>query len=241
MTLGRALRAAAADGRQVAALLALALAAGALWGFVELADMVIEGETRAVDERILLALRSPAQPDELLGPQWLEELGRDVTALGGWGVLTLLVLAAGGYLVLKGKPRMAVLLVCGVALGRVLGAVLKLGIARPRPDLVPHETQVYTASFPSGHAMMAAVTYLTLAALLMRVERSPAIRLYLLALAAMVTFGVGVSRVYLGVHWPTDVVAGWAIGSGWALLWWAVATVLQGRGVVEGDNSPELR
>lgn len=232
--LARRLASALADRRQALALLVLALAAAAVWSFVELADEVLEGQTRALDTRILLALRDPANPDEPLGPQWVEELGRDITALGGWGVLALITAVAVGYLVLQGRRHMAALVVASVGLGQALSLVLKHGIDRPRPDLVPHGSFVYTASFPSGHAMMAAITYLTLAALLMRVEPRPLLRAYLLGVALLVTVLVGVSRVYLGVHWPTDVLAGWAMGAAWALLWSLAAFLLQRRGREEG-------
>ncbi len=116
-----------------------------------------------------------------------------------------------------------------------MSTLLKQLFSRPRPDLVPHESFVYTASFPSGHSMMAAVTYLTLGALLARVQPRRQVKAYLLVLAALVTLLVGISRVYLGVHWPTDVLAGWAAGAIWALLSWLVARWLQRRGQVEPD------
>ena len=117
-----------------------------------------------------------------------------------------------------------------------LSTLLKIGFDRPRPDLVPHEAIVYTASFPSGHAMLAAVVYLTLGALLARVQPRRLLKLYLLGLAILLTVAVGASRVYLGVHWPTDVVAGWAVGAAWALLCWAAALWLQRQGRVETDD-----
>lgn len=90
-----------------------------------------------------------------------------------------------------------------------------------------------TWSFPSGHATMSAVTYLTLGALLARMQPHPALKAYLLSIAVSLTLLVGMSRVYLGVHWPTDVLAGWCLGSAWALGWWLVAVRLQRRGRVE--------
>jgi undecaprenyl-diphosphatase len=118
----------------------------------------------------------------------------------------------------------------------LLSTLLKMGFDRPRPDLVPHGALVYTASFPSGHATLSAVVYLTLGALLARVQPRLVLKLYLLGLAILLTVMVGVSRVYLGVHWPTDVLAGWAVGAAWALLCWATALWLQRRGRVEGPG-----
>jgi undecaprenyl-diphosphatase len=222
--------------REFAVLAALALAAAALWGFMELADEVLEGETHAFDERILLALRSAGDRSDPLGPGWLEELMRDVTGLGGTGVLTFITLAVAGFLALDRKSHAALFVVAAVAGGMLLSTLLKLGFDRPRPDLVPHGALVYTASFPSGHATVSAVVYLTLGALLARVQPRLVLKLYLLGLAILLTVAVGISRIYLGVHWPSDVLAGWAIGAAWALLCWAAALWLQRRGQVESPG-----
>jgi undecaprenyl-diphosphatase len=232
--------------REFGVLATLALAAVAVWGFVELADEVLEGETHAFDERILLALRSAGDRSDPLGPGWLEELMRDVTGLGGTGVLTFITLAVAGFLALDGKRHAALFVIAAVGGGMLLSTLLKLGFDRPRPDLVPHGALVYTASFPSGHATVGAVVYLTLGALLARVQAGRVLKLYLLALAILLTVAVGISRIYLGVHWPSDVLAGWAIGAAWALLCWAAALWLQRRGQVEspgpdpGGAPPEL-
>lgn len=220
------------------ALLLLAAFAGGAWGFVELADDVTEGETRRIDERLLLAMRSPSDPADLLGPGWVEEMGRDFTALGGTAVLVFIVLVAIGYLLISHRYRTAIYTVAAVAGGQLLSSLLKLGFDRPRPDLVPHESIVYTASFPSGHSMMAAVTYFTLAALLSRLDLPRRVKLYLLAVAIIVTLLVGTSRVYLGVHWPTDVLAGWLAGAGWAALAWLGAEWLERRKGASEGNQP---
>jgi len=211
----------------------LCLAAAIAWGFVELADEVLEGETREIDSLLLLALRSAKDPSDPLGPQWVEEMARDLTALGSFGVLALLTAAAVGYLVLAAKRHAAIAVLAAVAGGVVLSTALKLGFDRPRPDLVPHAVEVYTASFPSGHSMMAAVTYLTLGALLARVEGDWRLKLYWVGIALLLTLLVGFSRVYLGVHWPSDVLGGWALGATWALACWIVMQWLQRRGTVE--------
>jgi undecaprenyl-diphosphatase len=222
--------------REFALLASLAVAATAIWGFAELAEEVLEGETHAFDERILLALRSATDLSDPLGPGWLQELMRDVTALGSMGILTFVTLAVAGFMALDRKAHAALFVLVAVGSGMLLGTLLKMGFDRPRPDLVPHGASVYTASFPSSHAMLAAVVYLTLGALLARVQPHRVLKLYLLGLAILLTVAIGASRVYLGVHWPTDVLAGWAIGAGWALLCWAAALWLQRRGRVEADD-----
>jgi undecaprenyl-diphosphatase len=219
--------------REARTLVALLIVAGAAWTFAELADEVIEGETRAVDERLLLALRTSADPSDPLGPPWAEDIARDVTGLGGVGTLTLITAAAAGFLVLQRKRHLAVYLVAAVATGTLLGLALKWGFDRPRPDLVAHGQVLYTSSFPSGHSLISAVVYLTLGALLASGQTNLAIRTYLIALAAFLAVIVGLSRVYLGVHWPTDVLAGWTAGAAWALLCWVVAVRRRRREVVE--------
>jgi undecaprenyl-diphosphatase len=233
---GRALAAAVAARVEPRVLLVLAGVAACLWAFVELADEVAEGDAHGFDTRVLLALRNPADPADPLGPAWIEELGRDVTALGGLGILAFITFAVAGFLWLQGNRRSMWLILLAVGGGQALSSLAKAGFDRPRPDLVPHATHVYTASFPSGHAMMAAVTYLTLGALVARTLPSRALKLYVLALAMLVTLSVGVSRVYLGVHWPTDVLAGWTAGAAWALGCWLVATWLETRGAVEPER-----
>jgi undecaprenyl-diphosphatase len=208
-----------------------------LWAFISLADEIVEGETEAFDRAVLLFFRSAGDPSDPIGPLWLEEAVRDVTALGGNLVLTIVTAAVIVYLLLARKRGAGLLVFVSVAGGTLLASLLKFFFQRARPDLVPHGAEVYTASFPSSHAMMSAVVYLTLGALLARIEVVPRLRLYFLALAALLTAMVGISRVYLGVHWPTDVVAGWAIGSAWAMLVWLIALWLQRRGRIEDDGA----
>jgi undecaprenyl-diphosphatase len=219
--------------REASVLIALLLAAGAVWSFVEVADDVLEGETRAMDEQLLLLLRTADDPGDPLGPSWVEELARDVTALGSAGLLALVTMAAAGFLVLQRKRHLALYLVAAVAGGTLVGSLLKWGFARPRPDLVAHGQAVYTSSFPSGHSMISAVAFLTLGALLASGQSNLGMRAYLMGLAVFLTVIVGVSRVYLGVHWPTDVLAGWTAGAAWALCCWVLAKQLRTRGALE--------
>lgn len=213
--------------RELPTLIALFAIMGSLWGFAALSGEVLEGETQAFDRVILLSMRNPADLSDPIGPGWAEEIGRDLTALGGNAVLTLLTLAVLGYLLLEGKRGLALVLI--VATLGALGAstVLKKSFDRDRPDLVPHGSIVYTSSFPSGHSMLSASTYLTLGALLARAQRRRRIKAYILLVAIGATLLVGISRVYLGVHWPTDVLAGWTAGAGWALMCWLLARWLQ--------------
>lgn len=218
-------------------LVALALVAASLFAFGELADAVLEGETREFDTFILLSLRSDADLSDPLGPPWFEEMMRDFTALGSVGVLLALTATVAGFLALVRKRHAALLVVASVLSGALLSNLFKWAFARDRPDLVPHLSAVYTQSFPSGHAMLSAVVYLTLGVLLARAYADVPVKVYILSIAAGATVLVGVSRIYLGVHWPTDVLAGWAIGSGWALLCWLLMLWLQRAGKVE----PEMR
>jgi undecaprenyl-diphosphatase len=226
----RALRA----GRDEAGgLAALALFAGGSWAYLHIADAVHAGATRSWDEALLLALRQPGSPDDPLGPMWVEEFFRDLTALGSTGVLVLLTLASVVFLLLRRKRRTAALLAAAVIGGMALSAVLKFGADRPRPELVPHLARVMSSSFPSGHAMVSAVAYLTLGSILARAHARRVEKAYFMGAALILTVAVGFSRVYLGVHWPSDVLGGWTAGATWALLWWLVAKRLQERGEVE--------
>nr|WP_298413328.1 phosphatase PAP2 family protein [uncultured Halomonas sp.] len=216
-------------------LLSLVVLFAGIWGFVELADTVMEGETRTLDEQILLAFRTPGDLSDPLGPGWIEELGRDFTALGGVGVLVFITLITFGFLLLSRYYRASLFLLASIGGGLLASTLLKMLFDRPRPDLVSHGSIVYTASFPSGHSMMAAVTYLTLAALLIRIQPRFRLKAYLLVAALLVTVLVGISRIYLGVHWPTDVLAGWTAGAVWASLCWLTAHWLQRRGTVESS------
>jgi undecaprenyl-diphosphatase len=216
-------------------LIALILAAGVLFAFAKIADAVGDGGTRAFDEWLLVALRSPGNLADPIGPKWFEEMMRDFTAMGSTGVLTLMVITIAGFLTMTRKGHAALFVLASVIGGVLISQSMKWAYARPRPELVPHGAEVYTASFPSGHSMMAAVVYLTLGALLARTLADRAVKVYVVAVAVFATILVGVSRVYLGVHWPTDVLAGWTLGAAWALICWLVMTWLQSRGQVEGE------
>jgi undecaprenyl-diphosphatase len=221
---------------ELAVLAGIGLGAAALLGFMLLIEAVVEGETHTFDEAVLRALRSPADPADPLGPWWVEQIFKDITALGGHTVLTLITAAAVGYLLIDRKRAAALLVLVSVGGGVLLSSLAKNLVARPRPELVAHMVEVHTLSFPSGHAMMSAVTFLTLGALLARVQPHRRLKAYLLGVAVILTVLVGASRVYLGVHWPTDVLAGWCAGAAWAVLCWTAALWLQRRGQIEQDT-----
>jgi undecaprenyl-diphosphatase len=218
-----------------------ALAGGALWAFLELADEVVEGSTAAFDERLILLLRNPQDSSEPLGPPWLEEMMRDFTGLGGVGFLTLVTLCVIGFLLIARKPKAALAVALAIGAGLLISTLLKSGFDRPRPDLVPYGSLVYTASFPSGHSLMSATVMLTLGTMLAQILAKKRLRFYVLGFCVLVTILVGVSRVYLGVHWPTDVLAGWLVGGAWAVLCASLLMRLQIAGIAEtGEESEEI-
>jgi undecaprenyl-diphosphatase len=204
------------------ALLILFAAAGAIWAFLAVGDEMGEGGTLALDKKILLAFRTPGNPSDPIGSRSFEEAMRDVTALGGTTVLTLVTAVATIAFLIHRKVRHAAVLVATVLIAEIASEQLKGLYGRPRPDLVPHGAYVYSASFPSGHSMIAATVYLTLAALISNLERKPSTRALVFATAIGLMAAIGVSRVYLGVHWPSDVLAGWCAGSAVALIAWSV-------------------
>jgi undecaprenyl-diphosphatase len=209
----------------VGAIVILAL----IWIFATLAGEVMEGDTRQFDEWVLGALREPADPGLLRGPKWLASGAQDLTALGSPTVLGLTVLVVTGYLFLHGLYRNGMFIFVASVGGWVLNWLLKAAFARSRPDIVPHLREVMSSSFPSGHALTSAAVYLTLGALLMRIADGRLAKYYCIAIAMLLTVLVGSSRVFLGVHYPTDVVAGWLIGMSWALLCWVVERTLERR------------
>lgn len=221
------------DRRVLLAFLAVAVL---LAGIGNLASEVVEGDTLAFDRWVIAGLRDPANPGSPLGPAWLKKAMVDLTALGGGPFLTLLTLATAGFLVAARKWGMALFVVIAIAGGGVVVNLLKLAFVRARPDLVPHLVSVDSASFPSAHAMNSAVTFLTLGVLLSRTQKDRRLKSYLMAIAVFLTLIVGLSRVYLGVHWPTDVVAGWAVGAVWAILCSLVAARLQRRHTIEREG-----
>jgi len=195
--------------------------------FMKLASEVLEGETQGFDRRILLALRSPDDLSRPIGPVWMLGAALDITSLGGATVLGLTVFAVAGFLLLQGLWRRALFVMVASFGGWFLNGALKQLFQRPRPDVVPHLRDVMSMSFPSGHALQSAVVYLTLGALSMHIAERRLTKFYCMTVAMLATALVGMSRIYLGVHYPTDVLAGWLIGLSWALLCWLLERSLE--------------
>ncbi|QOL80134.1 phosphatase PAP2 family protein [Pseudooceanicola spongiae] len=224
---------------EVLTLVVIIVIGGALWAFVALAAEMLEGDLHSFDKAVLLALRVPGDLSDPIGGPQVEVAMRDLTALGGVTVLTLITLCVLVFLVLRRQRASALFMGVAILGGQALSHLAKLGFSRPRPDLVPHGVEVATTSFPSGHSMMAAVTYLTLAVMLARSERHLSIRAFYISVAAILAMLVGVSRVYLGVHWPSDVLAGWTLGAAWALGVWLLARQMGRKGQIEPDRRGE--
>ncbi|MFC0011304.1 phosphatase PAP2 family protein [Devosia nitrariae] len=213
-------------------LVMLAVGSGLVLAFLQISDEVLEGEIEAFDRTILMLFRDPADPERLIGPAWVHEMVRDITALGSFSLLALIVLLVCGYLYLARMRSAALFVLVSVIGGTLISTLLKMGYNRPRPDLTTMSEQ-FTASFPSGHAMLSAVTFLTLGALLARFAPTHRLQIFYICAALLLTLLVGLSRLYMGVHYPSDILAGWCLGSAWALFCSIVALVLQRRGSVD--------
>ena len=233
MTTRRWLMAIPGARNEIGTLLAVLVFAGLALAFGLVANEMTEGETRAFDTAIIQAMRNPSNRADPIGPPALEIAARDVTSLGGQTILMLVSAGTVGFLLLSGARGAALLVVVAVMGGMGLVEILKQLFGRVRPDFVAQSVYELSRSFPSGHSTLSAVTYLTLGALLARVQTRRILKMYILGLAVLVTVMVGISRVYLGVHWPTDVLAGWCLGAAWAMVCWFVAARLQRTGQVE--------
>lgn len=209
-------------------LLAIFMFFAALLLFALLTQLALQDSPHELDSYLLLLMRNAQDLSDPLGPPWLEEIGRDITALGGNSILILLTIAVVGFLLLEKKPQLALVVIISTLGAFGTNHMLKKTFDRDRPDLVPHYTRVYTASFPSGHSMLSASTYLTFGALLATTQRRRRTKVFILGFCALIALLVGISRIYLGVHWPTDVMAGWLAGASWALACWMFARWLQG-------------
>ena len=176
------------------------------------------------DQTILLFFRHSGDVSQPIGPPWFQEMARDVTALGSYVVLVIVIAAVAIYLFMAQQRAAGFWVLATFGGGILLSNLLKFVFERSRPDLAIHVTRVFTTSFPSGHATLSAIAYLTLGALLSGLHASAGFKVYFLTVAVLLTIAIGISRIYLGVHYPTDVLAGWCVGAAWAILSWVLFT-----------------
>lgn len=222
---------------RVSSLLGAALFLLCVWGYFEIAEDYPEGAYKVFDASILRALRTPDNLAEPVGPGWLPSAVRDVSALGSGVILTLITIGTAGYLLLVGRWRNGLAVVLAYAGGELLNVGLKSIAARPRPEIVPHLIEVTSTSFPSGHSMLSAIVYLSVGAVLAKNSHGRKTSAYILSLAVLLTLLAGCSRIYLGVHYPSDVIAGWIAGTAWALFCVASQTWFERRaGRVSGHD-----
>lgn len=208
--------------------IAMAALAAAVAILAMLGRTVGGGHIFEFDRNVMLALR---QPDLVtpVGPAWLPQALIDVTALGGETVLTLAVALTVGFLVMNRHLLTAALVFGGTVSGSIAVALVKQLVGRARPALVDHLVEVGSASFPSGHAANSAIIYLTITLVLMQIVAAKRARWFLFVTTILLVTAIGISRVYLGVHWPSDVIAGWSFGTLWALAWWALGSWIRAR------------
>ncbi|MDQ3124128.1 MAG: phosphatase PAP2 family protein [Pseudomonadota bacterium] len=220
---------------EIVALSALFVVAGGIMTFVELADDLTEVDGRAFDQAVLLALRPGGSADGW-GPPWLETAALDLTSLGGISVLGLFGLIVVLFLILQRKRLSALLLVLGLAGGVALSEGLKAVFQRDRPPEAWRAVETINASFPSGHALLSAVFYLSIGVMLTRAFPRRHFKAYVLGVALLLTLIVGLTRVYLAAHWASDVLAGWSVGAAWAMALWLVAYAVQRRQAVHAGG-----
>jgi len=218
---------------EIRVLLTLLIIISSTWIFFIIANAVSSGTTQQLDVNIVKYFRNAGNPAVPIGPYWLPDVMRDITSLGGGTVIALITLIVIFYLLLQKKYAELLLILAAVLGGTVIGLGLKEIFGRERPDLIYRLTDARSLSFPSGHSMMSTVIYLSLAALLSRIQHERKVRIYIISIALFLALIIGFSRVYLGVHYPTDVLGGWTIGLGWASLCWFVAKYLQRKKMIE--------
>lgn len=219
------------------------IALGVIWGgiaaFIEIADAMTETDGQAFDQRVLDFVRPGPNPADPIGPHWLETAMTDITSLGGLSVLVLFALIATGVLLIQKKPWSALMLAASLAGGLMLSEVMKGVFERGRPPELFRSVETINASFPSGHALLSTVFYLTLGVMLERAFARRRMKIYILTAAVLVALLVGISRVYLAAHWASDVMGGWALGAAWAMVCWLAAYVVQRQAVKRGLGADE--
>lgn len=211
--------------RREAVFFALLAACLVCWfAFLKFCSEVMEGESRDIDQVIIFFIRDHTLPEQLFGRPWFAEMVRDISGLGGIAVLTLLTITVAIYLAIRRSWGQALYVVVAIVTGSAFSNILKMGFDRPRPDIIPHGSHTMLPSFPSGHSMVSAIVYLTLGAMVATAHSGRWTRIYLMTVPAILTLLIGISRIYLGVHWPSDVLAGWLGGAAWASMVWMLYT-----------------
>ena len=231
----------AAARSELGAVAALMVIAGGLLAFLHVSEEVAEGDTHAFDLAVLTALRLPGDPNSLIGPKWLHIAATDITALGSVTVLGLIVLLAVIFMASLKRWTEAVVVLVGAVGGMEISQGLKALFGRERPDLVYRAVEASNPSFPSGHAMLSAVVFLTLGALAARFSERRRIKALALSSGVLLSVLVGMSRIYLGVHWTSDVLGGWSLGAAWAMACWLAAWAWERRTGKRLDRGPEGR
>lgn len=194
-----------------------ALIAGTiLWaGWATMVYLVLNVKTGAFDDWGLHLYRTHDTLAPRGGP-WIHEAVRDITSLGGVFLSTLITIGAVIALLFLRMRREAWLLGATVFFGWMLNNLMKWLVGRPRPEIVPHLTEAGGNSFPSGHSFGSAMIYIGLAIAFASLSRRHSVRYTLIGTAMVLSAMIAWSRVMLGVHFPSDVVAGWLGGAAWA-------------------------
>ena len=215
---------------ELALLSGLLIVALGIWAFAGLADETFEVGGQAFDHAVLAAMRPNPDPSDAWGPWWLQVAAGDITALGGIAVLGLFATIAIGFMLIQRKRLSALMLVLGLAGGVALSEGLKGVFERARPPALFQAVETINASFPSGHALLSTVFYLTVGVLLARTLPRRRLKIFVLGMAVLIALLVGATRVYLAAHWATDVLAGWSVGAAWAMsLWLGAASLIERR------------
>lgn len=191
--------------------LSFLLAAGAIFLFAQLADEVLEGDTQAFDEAVLQWFQTHRTPG-------LNRVALEVTALGSGSVIIMVVLLASVFLWLTKHKWSVYVLLLVVLGGKLLNNLLKGGFGRERPSIVESITDVSSQSFPSGHAMSSIVAYGSIAYLIGRLEPSKRLRYTIWTVAILLVLAIGATRMYLGVHYPSDIIGGYVAGAAWIFV-----------------------
>jgi len=192
----------------------------ALWAFFALGAEVGEGDTGAFDMYLISLLRTSSNGGEAIGPAWFKDSMRDVTALGGFTFLTLMTIVVVLGLLFHRKRREGIIVAATAISAHISIEILKFLYDRPRPDSVLPPIHAYSASFPSGHTTESTAIFLTVATVIASLEAKHNTKILTYTAATFVIVAIGFSRVYLGMHWPTDVLGGWVLGAAWALAAW---------------------